>query len=342
MKSAVLNDIGKIRIEHRKKPTCKDGEVLIKVKACAICRTDMKCTYYGQRDLMMPRVLGHELSGEVVETGKNVDGIMKGDAVQIFPGIACGECEYCLNGMDNLCDHIKITGFNHDGGFQEYMLIPAIGVKNGIINKIPKTVSYEEAALVEPIACSINMFEAMNIKSKSTLLIMGLGRLGIINYRLAEAMNIKKIIAIEPNPERRKAAKLLGITDIYAPEDEFVLKKLIHKTPIDYIVNCTANPEAVNQGFKLLRKKGTFGSFSGISKKSRVPIDFNAIHYKELKVVGGYGCTLASNRKALMYLGLKKIKVDDLISKKISLPDLKRGLEEIYHEKNNLTIMVVN
>ena len=158
MQAAVLEGVQKLFIKQKEIPRCKAGEVLLQVKACSICRTDLKCYELGHRDLKLPRVLGHEIAGIVVETGSGVDKYKKGDRVQVSPG-SCGHCEFCLQGRDNLCRRLKIMGFNYDGGFAEYLLVPAEAVLAAEHDPAPSC--YEEASMTEPLACSLNMQEAL-------------------------------------------------------------------------------------------------------------------------------------------------------------------------------------
>lgn len=163
MKAAVLNSPGNFEICDVAKPQCPRGGLLIKVDVCAICPTDVKMIRKGQRDLIYPRVLGHEVAGTVVEddTGKYL-----GKRVQIWPGVACGECTACSKGMDNMCSEQGIIGFNYDGGFAEYMAVPAGNVQRGGVNIIPDNVSSEEASLTEPLACCVHAQEKCNLKKE--------------------------------------------------------------------------------------------------------------------------------------------------------------------------------
>ena len=206
MKAALLEAIEKLTLTHIDTPQCGPGEVLIKTMACGICRTDMKCFIQGQRDLKMPRILGHEVTGTVVTTGQGVTQVSVGDRVQVSPGIPCGTCSYCLKGQDNLCDSVQIVGFHVNGGFAEFILIPTAGVKHGVIQTIPDHISYAEAALTEPLACSVNMQKSLNISSEDCLLIIGGGPLGILNAKLARAHGVKTIILAEIQNRRLKKA----------------------------------------------------------------------------------------------------------------------------------------
>lgn len=332
MKAAVLEGVQKLFIKHREIPRCNEGEVLVQVKACSICRTDMKCYELGQRDLKLPRVLGHEIAGVVAEIGSGVDQVKKGDHVQVSPGITCGHCEFCLKGQDNLCRQLKIMGFNYDGGFAEYLLVPAEGVRGGILNIIPPNITFEEASMTEPLACSLNMQEVLKITANDTMLIYGAGRLGILNALLAKNYGAKKVILIEPNETRLQKAGDFGFDYLINPVNSNVRKEILAITNnrgVDVVIPCCPETEAFNSGLQLLAPKGRFGFFSGLLSEESMKFDLNLVHYKELTMIGAYGCTIAQNKKALALLGSDAVSVREIISKVISLEEVERGIKMI-------------
>ena len=140
MKAAVLERIGKLDIKDIKAPECTPGTVLMKIEACAVCATDVKCYRHGHRLIRPPRVTGHELAGTVVEVGKGVDGIKKGDNVAVAPAVPCGRCAMCIRGTQNMCLNLTAIGYHYDGGFAEYMVVPEIAVLNECVNKMPEGV----------------------------------------------------------------------------------------------------------------------------------------------------------------------------------------------------------
>lgn len=343
MKAAVLEGRERLVIQEVEQPRCGDGQVLLKVKSCGICRTDLKCYQKGQYDLKLPRVLGHEITGIIEEVGAGVKLYKKGDRVQLSPGITCGECEFCKKGNDNLCNHIEIVGFNYDGGFAEYVLVPARGVKNGIINLIPETTSFEEASMAEPLGCSINMQEMLDIKPTDTLVIFGGGRLGILNAKLARLKNISKIILVETDSQRLDLAKNFEFDAIIDGEKEDVVKTVLRLTGnkgADLAIPCCPGYDAMNSAIHLLTKKGKLGFFSGlVTEENNNYLDFNLIHYKEIVVYGAYGCAIRHTRKAVELIAENHIQVKDLITKTIALDDVEKGIKRV-RDLHDLSIIV--
>lgn len=332
MRAAVLEAIEKLTLTNLEVPQCGPGEVLIKTKACGICRTDLKCLTQGQKDLKTPRILGHEVTGIVVARGQSVNQFSVGDRVQVSPGIPCGSCNYCLRGQDNLCDSVRIIGFHVHGGLAEYLLVPARGVKNDILQTIPDHISYAEAALTEPLACSVNMQNSLNVSVEDSMLIIGAGPLGILNSKLARARGVKKIIVAEINERRLKNAEKFDFDYLINADQKDLVKEVMELTNgagVDVAIPCCPGIEAFSQGINALAKRGRCGFFSGIIGNTALGFDFNIIHYKELLVSGAYGCSLAHNRNALGLIAENKVNVKNMITQRLSLAEIHSGLEMV-------------
>lgn len=341
MKAAVLMGMEDLSVRQVETPGCGPGEVLVKLAVCGICRTDLKCFSYGQRDLKLPRILGHEMSGTVVDMGSGVTRLAEGERVQVAPGIPCGTCKYCLRSQDNLCSSMNILGFHKDGGFAEYVLIPAEGVRNGVLQRIPEHLSFAEAALTEPLACCVNMQASLEVNEEDQLLIIGAGPLGILNAKLAKARGVKKIILIEENKKRLEWAENYEFDYFIDSNESNVSKEILNLTKglgVDVAIPCCPGIEPFAQGINLLSKRGRLGFFSGLMGGDSLGADLNLIHYKELFVSGAYGCSIAHNREALSMMNAEQIMVRDMITKRITLDDVFAGLEMV---RNQAEISVV-
>jgi len=343
MRAALLEGIKNLRITEVGIPKCKKGEVLIKVGACGLCRTDMKGYYQGQRDLHLPRILGHEITGNVVETGEGVLHIKPGDRVQVAPGLPCGCCSYCLSGMSQMCDFIQIMGFHYDGGFAEYVLVPANGVNHGVLNKIPDQLSLQEATLTEPLACSVNMQETTQVGLGDVVVIFGAGPLGILNARLARARGAGFIFLVEINEGRLASAPNRDFDCCINPLEASPVKKVLEITDgrgADVVIPCCPSLGTIGAGLIMLAKRGRFGFFSGLLQENQViKADLNMIHYKELSVYGAYGCSSRHNRAALELLASGVIKVRDMITRTIVLDEVLSGLEMVAAMKEIKIVM---
>jgi L-iditol 2-dehydrogenase len=340
MKAMLLEEAVKLSLKDMPMPECEDGGAVVRVEACGICRTDMKCYYRGQRDLHLPRILGHEIAGIVLEI-KSGDGPEPGSHVQVYPGLSCGSCRFCRQGFDNLCEHLEIMGFSSDGGFSAYLKIPPRGVAAGVLQPIPSGISFAEAAMTEPLACCINMLEALGVRAGENLVIFGAGRFGLLTAMLARLRGVKNLILFEPDQKRRLQAAEFGFRNCYDSRDSDIGKKLESLTAgsgIDAAVTCCPLPEVFSSAVNLLSKRGRVGFFSGLVGADLPGIDLNLIHYKELTVKGAYGCSIRHNRAALSMIGSGTVDVRPLITREIALDELRDGLLMV---KNQSELSVV-
>ncbi len=342
MKAAVLKKIGELTVLEIPTPSCKRGEVLVKVEACGICRTDMKAYYHGQRDLRLPRVLGHEIAGVVERVGAGVDQVKPGDRVQVSPGLPCGCCDFCLQGQEHLCDCVKVMGFDYDGGFAEYVLVPVNGVSRGVLNKLPDKLTFLEAALTEPLACSVHMQEEITVGLGDTVVIFGAGPLGILNARLARTRGAAKIILVETQENRLKGFQDEFDYAVNAVGDDVVngVQEITGGRGADVVISCCPDPAAFEAGVAVLTKRGRFGFFSGLIRGSEpLVVDMNLIHYRELTMRGAYGCSTAHNRTALRLIGGGQVRVKDLITRVIGLEEVVHGLDMVAGSKETKIVI---
>ena len=226
MNTAILLKRQQISFEERPRPNPGPGELLVEVAYCGVCRTDRKAYRQGQRDLGMPRVLGHEFAGTVAAIGDGVTGYALGDRVQVHPGIGCGVCPDCLRGDDQRCEKMQILGFDLDGGFGRFCQIPAAGVGRGIVSKVPLDLPLHWAALTEPMACALHMLGKMKMENGERLLIVGGGVLGCMMAKLCRRLKITEhILIVETNPDKRNLALKLGFATASAAEAAALIKK---------------------------------------------------------------------------------------------------------------------
>lgn len=187
MKALVFHGPQQVRVEEVPVPTIADNEVLVKVDACSICGTDVRTYKFGHTRIKGRRITGHEFAGVIAKVGSQVQGLAEGDEVMVVPGINCGTCEFCRAGLENLCQHRTIIGFDYDGAFAEYVRIPAQAVAMGNVKKLPKNVPFKAGALVEPFTAVYNGQTLLNIKPGDRVAIIGAGPIGVMH--LLQARN---------------------------------------------------------------------------------------------------------------------------------------------------------
>ena len=339
MKCAVMTSFKRLEISECEESPCGHSEVTVAVKLCGVCRTDRKMFNMGQRDLVLPRVLGHEIVGVVKEIGANVTGFRQGDIVQISPGVFCSSCEYCISGADHLCDKMRIIGFHLDGGFAELLRVPIISNSSPILNKVPSNLDYESACLAEPLACSINMQKRMNLGNAETLVVFGGGPLGVLNVQLARFLGVTRIAVVEPMESRRKFISCLS--DCQFDFDHNTAQNIMEFSKgrgVDAVISCCSSSSAFRMGLEIAAKRSWIGFFSGITDNADIPNSaLNLIHYKELNVIGSYGCSLSNNQEALALLATGFISVMGAPSNYISWRELPENLTHLYPQESVFT-----
>lgn len=332
MKCAVLLHPGRLEISARDRPVCGGNDVILKVEVCGVCRTDRKSFNMGQRDLKLPRTLGHEITGIIAETGKNVKKHAAGERVQAAPGVFCAECEYCEQGLDHLCDHMQILGFHLDGGFAEYVRIPNA---DQLLQKVPDGLSMSAAALVEPLACAVNLQKRMSVHQADCVVILGAGPLGILSAKLAGRMGGGTIIIVEPHPARIKIAA--SCSDYQLPPEKALseIMRITGSRGADIVIPCCPGSVPFAAGLGMAAKRGRIGFFSGLTSDEGLSHrEWNIAHYRELTLTGSYGCSIEDNRIAMAYLASRQIDVSGLPSQTVSwdgLPDSLSSLEPHDH-----------
>jgi L-iditol 2-dehydrogenase len=333
MKAAVYYGLGDIRIEEQEIPKTGPDDYLVKVKASAICGSDLRTYQHGHAKIQNPQVLGHEFAGEVVEAGSQVKGVQVGERVSVHPGIPCGHCYYCDRGLQNLCEDRKNLGIHYPGSFAEYIKIPKKTLEVGTCVKIPEHVPYEIAALGDPVVSALNGEETIDTRLGDTILILGCGPIGMLHAMIARLKGASTIILVNRSKGRLEMAKERKIADYYfCLETDGNLKEFVHKItggmgPNKVVVANTSKVSA-KQAVEIVAKGGVVQLFAGFPKESPVlDIDGNLIHYRQLTVSSSYGSTPRQFQLAEQLLFDGKINGKSLITHHLPLEEINKGFE---------------
>ena len=337
MKAAVLEKPGKLAIRELSDPCCPPGGVVVKVLAANVCSTDHDMWAKGHPALKCPRILGHEIAGVVEEVSKEVDGFKRGDKVQVYPGISCGVCRFCRHGRENLCSSIKILGFTLDGGFAQCLALPREAVEQGGLNHLPYPLSMTEAAMAEPLACCLNGLEKVALKEGETVLILGAGPIGCLFAMVAKHQGSGKVILLEKDSARISQARLGLEVDLLDANKVEAVMELTGGLGADVVVTCFREAALEYPLLDLAAPGGRVLMFSGISQdRGVVPTDLNAVHYRELALIGAYGCTSVQCQRALGLMA-EGLEVNWLISQRVDL----NGLEESFSALSSREVMKI-
>ena len=301
-------------------PEVADEEVLIKVKAAAICGSDLGIynytpAYIGMR---LPVVMGHEFAGEVAETGTLVEGYTAGDRVLSESVKACGGCGFCRQGMSNLCDGSTLFGIHTDGGFAEYVAVPY-----KLLHRMPPGMSYEEAALVEPLSNAVHFVNDVTpFRSGDLVVVQGCGPIGLFSAQLFSLGGAKVVISgLGVDGVRLGIAEELGFEAVNIDEVDLVehVMELTGGTGADVAFVAVGAPPAVNQAMSLVRKRGAI-TVVGIFG-SDVPVDLTWLVRRELTVVGAYDAKPVNFPTSIALISEGKVNVRDVLTHRFSLDD---------------------
>lgn len=330
MRAAVLHEPNRITVEDVPDPAAGAGELVVRVRAAAICGTDMRI-FRGRKTkgVRYPSVIGHEFAGEIVEVGAGVTGFKPGDAVGVDPVFPCGRCAYCLSGRENVCANRQALGYEFDGAFAEYIRIPKIGLDRGNVFALPPGTDFGRAALAEPTACVMNGQDNMGIHLNDTVVILGAGPIGVLHLMVAQLSGARKVIVSEPNPKRRSEAAALGaqVIDPRATDLVQAVREETEGLGADAVIVAIGVPAVAEQALTLGRKGARINLFAGFSVGDRPPMDVNLIHYNELIVTGASALTRRHYKKALGMISEGRLDVSHLITHHFALEDFPRAME---------------
>jgi L-iditol 2-dehydrogenase len=321
-----------LRLEEVPEPQCPEGGLLLRVEACAICGSDMR-NYHaggsGHGDMHLPIILGHELTGSIVESKSPL--FSEGTMVGVQPAIACNRCTQCLKGYRNLCANKVSISYAVDGGFADYIAIPPEALLSGCVVELPEGASPIECSIAEPLGCAINGQEISNVSLGDSVLVIGGGPLGVMHALLAKIRGASKVIISEISEERADLIKDFNEIDRVATDNlERIVMEETSGVGADVIIVAAPSKEAQQSAIKLAAKRGRINFFGGLPKgNSQINIDGNEIHYKELFVHGTSDSTPWHYRKAIELIAGKKIPAAKIITHVMLLDDYKKALRTI-------------
>lgn len=318
MKAAVFYSPKKITVEEVPLPALGPGELLLKVRACGLCGTDISKIV--ERRVTPGTVLGHEVAGDIVKVGRGVRGFKIGERVCVSHHIPCFQCHFCCHGNFSACRQFKNTNI-YPGGFSEYIRVPSLNVRFGM-QKLG-SLSYEEGALVESCACSLRAFKRAGFKRGDSLIIIGLGPVGLLHLLMAKALGASKIIACDINACRLKKARELGAHLSIRPTASAnqSVKKITGGLGADLAFISVGLAQAIEEAPQYLRPGGTVLVFAECNAGSKITISPNLI-YHETSFIGSYSSTPLEQKECLRLIKSGKLPVRKLITNRLPLSDI--------------------
>jgi erythritol/L-threitol dehydrogenase len=341
------------RLEQRRTPRPGPGELLVRISACGVCGSDIHAyhgapSYWGNEKMAAwmkaPVTPGHEFFGEVAELGEGAAerfGVKLGDRVIAEQIIPCNRCKYCLEGDYHLCMVHNMYGFQKEvaeGGMAEYMRFGSASK----VHVIPPNVTTEEAAVIEPLSCSIHAVERASIGFGDFVVVAGAGPIGLFIIQLVHLKTPKKLLVLDVNERRLQTALTLGADLVMNPAKEEVVPKVLGMTGgygCDVYIEASGSPEGVIQGLNMMRKKGRFVEFSVFSRETTV--DWSVIgEKKELDVLGAH---ISPNTYpiAIDLLSRKLVKAEGVVTHKFPLKEFKAAFQQAEKLEESVKVLLL-
>lgn len=341
MMAAVLYGKESLQIEPVAVPEIGPGDVLVKVKAALTCGTDVKVFRrgYHARMIVPPALFGHELAGDIVAVGERVGRFHVGQRVVAANSAPCGACFYCHRGKENLCEDLL---FNN-GAYAEFIRIPARIVEQNLY-EIPAHISYQDAALIEPLACVIRGWEECGPQGAETVAVIGLGPIGLMFVRLA-SLSGARVIALGRRPGQLERAARMGATELLStsePGDPVaIVKEWTGGRGVDIAIEAVGTPETWQLAARLVRRGGVVNFFGGCPSDSTVALDTNLLHYSEISCKASFHHTPAYVRKALQTVSRGEICAADFVNRVEPLANLLEVMQHLMSHNGHMKTAII-
>jgi len=341
MRAALLYGVKNLKVESIDVPHVEAGEVLVRVKAATTCGTDLKIYQRGYVGgvIQLPTVFGHEWAGEVVEVGEGVSWPKRGMRVRAGNSAPCLRCVMCQKGLYNLCEDMMWLW----GAYAEYIKVPSRMVTVNT-QEIPSHLTYEEAAITEPLACVLHGIEKTNIALGDTVAIIGAGPISLLHLQLAKKMGAGKVVISDLVDERLRVAKELGADKTINAKKEDPVKEVEKFTEgygADVVIEAIGLPATWEQALRMVRKGGTVLEFGGCPPGTEIKVSTELLHYGQVTVFGAFHATPLHFRRALSLIASGAVNVKPLITRKVGLEEIKDAFETLTASKTDLKVAVL-
>lgn len=337
MQQIILLEPGRIESRDVPVPEPSEGEVVIKVNTALTCGTDLKAYLRGHKLIPMPGPFGHEYSGEISGTGKGVENFRESDQVMGVHSAPCMECRYCKKDLYNLCEVIMEK--KALGAFSEYLLLPSNVVRHNLFHK-PGNISFEQAALLEPLSCVVHPYNNLSINEIETAFIAGAGPIGLMHLACLKREGIKVIVS-DISEERLAKAEKMGVDYIVkdttpvgagpcaCPVSAITIEQVIAEATdglgVDLVIECTGLESVWEEAVTYVRRGGTVILFSGCPAGTNVSYDTHRLHYDELTIMGSFHYSPLDVRTAYRMLSEKEVDLSYLISGEFAMKDIEKA-----------------
>lgn len=333
MKAAYITAPMRIETRETPAPALPEDGLLLAVKACGVCGSDLRRWREGPTGGSENLVAGHEISGIVLAVGPQVTDYQVGDHLAIAPDVHCGTCYYCEHGLYNLCNNLRLIGITPgwNGGFAEIMALNGEVLRNGIIHRAPDGLTYPQAALAEPLSSVLAAHEQAGTTLGDTVVVLGAGPIGCLHMAVARSRGARVILS-EPNAVRRQIAERFGPELVLDPSSQDVITEVRRATGgRGAEIAICANPVAAShaQAVELVRKRGKVVLFGGLPKSSpTTTLNGNRIHYDEIRVIGTFSYHPTYHALALEVIRRRLVDSEQIITHTYPLNQVAQAFEK--------------
>lgn len=327
MQAVFLLTPGQLSCQQLPLPQPGVDEIVIKVGAALTCGTDLKAFRRGHPKWSMPTRFGHEYAGTVAACGINVTTVREGDEVMLAPTGPCGSCFYCQRQQENLCTSLMETMVL--GGYAEYLTIPARVLRTNLFPK-PTSLSFAEAALLEPLSCVTFGLPQTKLRPDDTAVVIGAGAIGLLHVVVLRALGVERVYVVARNPQRAQTARELGAYEIIPSAAEEARATVLEVTDgrgADVVIECTAQPRVWEESLFLVRPGGQVVLFGGCPAGTKVSLDAYRIHYDQVQILSPFHFTPKAVRASYELLAGGKIPTKQLISGTFPLTQLSQAFD---------------
>lgn len=326
MRAQVLLQPGELQLSEVVRPRPEPGGVVVRVRAALTCGTDLKAFLRGHPKFPMPTLFGHEFAGEVAEVGSEVRGFSEGDEIMAVPTAPCGGCYFCDRGQENLCHRVMDTMVL--GAYAEYIELPTSIVRTNLYRK-PRSLSYPEAALLEPLACVLHGLSQMEMRPDDTVVLLGGGAISILHMLALRARGVERVIVVARSEQRAALARRLGATSVVLADARNVVEPVLEMTGgrgADVVVECTGQVAVWEASPSLARRGGQVVLFGGCPDGTVVRFDTSRLHYDQITLRSPFHFTPRDVRQSYELLEMGDFGGEALITGEYPLEGLSEAL----------------
>ncbi|MCE9618041.1 MAG: zinc-dependent dehydrogenase [Nitrosarchaeum sp.] len=340
MKTAYVKEPSVISISETENPMLSSGDILVQMHACGICGSDLEKVFgeYGQPSMR----LGHEPAGVIIDVSSDVTAFKKGDRVFTHHHVPCYSCHLCKHGNETMCPKYYETNLSPCGLSEEYV-VPKWNVDHGGVLKIPDSMSFEEAAMIEPLACCVRAWTKYSYQEGDSVAIFGVGPTGMMHVMIAQSKKFSKIFCFDVNDFRLEFAKKFHVTDSINSLDENRKQRILDHTEgkgVDVAIVATSSLKALEDAIDMVRKGGAVMMFGVPSKDAKIILNMSKIYSKEITLVTSYAASDNDTKEALRLIELSQIDVKQLVTHTYSIQDSQKAFDHARSGDNAMKIII--